>query len=132
MAKRFHVVAILSTPEIVGVSRDLQWFVPFGVSLDSARLVIAHTAIGSAWTALMVRRRTLGFESSILEEANSLESRVPTVLRTVATGVVGAREEIDVSRAAFHAVTEFRIECADRSFEPWFVRTLSVGTFGSG
>ena len=55
-------VVILATPEIVGASGDLLWFVTLGVSNGFTRLIIAHSIFGSALTALIVRGRALGLE----------------------------------------------------------------------
>ena len=77
-------VVILATPEIVGASGDLLWFVTLGLSNGFVRLVIAHSVFGSALTALIVRGRALGIESSIFEAANDLGARMLTVLRTIA------------------------------------------------
>jgi ABC-type spermidine/putrescine transport system permease subunit II len=77
-------VVILATPEIVGASGDLLWFVTLGVSNGFVRLVIAHSIFGSALTALIVRGRALGLEPSIFEAANDLGARTPTMLRTIA------------------------------------------------
>ena len=54
-------VVILATPEIVGASGDLLWFVTLGLSNGYLRLVIAHSIFGSALTALIVRGRALGW-----------------------------------------------------------------------
>ncbi len=77
-------VVILATPEIVGASGDLLWFVTLGVSNGYVRLIIAHSIFGSALTALIVRGRALGLEPSIFEAANDLGAKVPTMLRTIA------------------------------------------------
>ena len=77
-------VVILATPEIVGASGDLLWFVTLGVSNGYVRLVIAHSIFGSALTALIVRGRAMGLEPSIFEAANDLGARTPTMLRTIA------------------------------------------------
>lgn len=77
-------VVILATPEIVGASGDLLWFVTLGLSNGLVRLVIAHSIFGSALTALIVRSRALGLEPSIFEAANDLGARTLTMLRTIA------------------------------------------------
>jgi ABC-type spermidine/putrescine transport system permease subunit II len=77
-------VVILATPEIVGASGDLLWFVTLGVNDGLTRLVIAHSIFGSALTALVVRGRALGLNQSIFEAANDLGARTPTMLRTIA------------------------------------------------
>jgi putrescine transport system permease protein len=77
-------VVILATPEIVGASGDLLWFVTLGVNDGLTRLVIAHSIFGSALTALVVRGRALGLNPSIFEAANDLGARTPTMLRTIA------------------------------------------------
>jgi len=77
-------VVILATPEIVGASGDLLWFVTLGVSNGFIRLVIAHSIFGSALTALIVRGRALGLDSAIFEAANDLGAKTPTMLRTIA------------------------------------------------
>jgi ABC-type spermidine/putrescine transport system permease subunit II len=77
-------VVILATPEIVGASGDLLWFVTLGVSNGFARLVIAHSIFGSALTALIVRGRALGLEPAVFEAANDLGARTMTTLRTIA------------------------------------------------
>jgi ABC-type spermidine/putrescine transport system permease subunit II len=77
-------VVILATPEIVGASGDLLWFVTLGVSNGFVRLVIAHSIFGSALTALIVRGRALGLDPSVFEAANDLGARTPTMLRTIA------------------------------------------------
>ena len=77
-------VVILATPEIVGASGDLLWFVTLGVNNGFIRLVIAHSIFGSALTALIVRGRALGLDPAIFEAANDLGARTPTMLRTIA------------------------------------------------
>ena len=77
-------VIILATPEIVGASGDLLWFVTLGVNDGFTRLVIAHSIFGSALTALIVRGRALGLDPAIFEAANDLGARTPTMLRTIA------------------------------------------------
>jgi len=77
-------VVILATPEIVGASGDLLWFVTLGVSNGFTRLIIAHSIFGSALTALIVRGRALGLEPAVFEAANDLGARTITMLRTIA------------------------------------------------
>lgn len=77
-------VVILATPEIVGASGSLLWFVTLGVSNGFARLIIAHSIFGSALTALIVRGRALGLEPAVFEAANDLGARTFTMLRTIA------------------------------------------------
>jgi ABC-type spermidine/putrescine transport system permease subunit II len=77
-------VVVLATPEIVGASGDLLWFVTLGVSNGFLRLVIAHSIFGSALTALIVRGRALGIDPAIFEASNDLGARAGTMLRTVA------------------------------------------------
>lgn len=77
-------IIILATPEIVGASGDLLWFVTLGVSNGFVRLIIAHSIFGSALTALIVRGRALGLEPSVFEAANDLGARTPTMVRTIA------------------------------------------------
>jgi spermidine/putrescine transport system permease protein len=77
-------VVILATPEIVGASGDLLWFVTLGLSNGFARLVIAHSIFGSALTALIVRGRALGLEPAVFDAANDLGARTLTMLRTIA------------------------------------------------
>ncbi|MGH9019798.1 MAG: ABC transporter permease [Acidimicrobiales bacterium] len=77
-------VVILATPEIVGASGDLLWFVTLGVSNGYLRLVLAHSVFGSALTALIVRGRALGLDPAVFEAANDLGATAPTMLRTVA------------------------------------------------
>ncbi|HLX77812.1 MAG TPA: ABC transporter permease subunit [Acidimicrobiales bacterium] len=76
-------IVILATPEIVGASGDLLWFVTLGVSNGFVRLVIAHSIFGSALTALVVRSRALGLEKEVFDAANDLGARTLDVLRTV-------------------------------------------------
>ncbi|HEV2426628.1 MAG TPA: ABC transporter permease [Acidimicrobiales bacterium] len=76
-------VVILATPEIVGASGDLLWFVTLGVSNGYLRLVIAHSVFGSALTALIVRGRAQGLEPEVFEAANDLGAKQWTMLRTV-------------------------------------------------
>lgn len=77
-------VVILATPEIVGASGDLLWFVTLGVSNGYVRLIIAHSIFGSALTALIVRGRALGLDPAVFEAANDLGARTTTMLRTIA------------------------------------------------
>jgi ABC-type spermidine/putrescine transport system permease subunit II len=77
-------VVILATPEIVGASGDLLWFVTLGLSNGFLRLVIAHSVFGSALTALIVRGRALGLDPAVFEAANDLGARTFTMLRTIA------------------------------------------------
>jgi spermidine/putrescine transport system permease protein len=77
-------VVVLATPEIVGATGDLLWFVTLGVSNGFVRLVLAHSIFGSALTALIVRGRALGIDPAIFEASNDLGARSVTMLRTVA------------------------------------------------
>lgn len=77
-------VVILATPEIVGASGDLLWFVTLGVSNGFERLIIAHSIFGSALTALIVRGRALGLDPAVFEASNDLGARTFTMLRTIA------------------------------------------------
>ena len=77
-------IVVLATPEIVGASGDLLWFVTLGVSNGFLRLVIAHSIFGSALTALIVRGRALGIDPAIFEASNDLGARSGTMLRTIA------------------------------------------------
>lgn len=77
-------VVILATPEIVGASGDLLWFVTLGVSDGFTRLIIAHSIFGSALTALIVRGRALGLDPAVFEASNDLGARTITMLRTIA------------------------------------------------
>jgi ABC-type spermidine/putrescine transport system permease subunit II len=77
-------VVILATPEIVGASGDLLWFVTLGVSDGFTRLIIAHSIFGSALTALIVRGRALGLDPAVFEASNDLGARTLTMLRTIA------------------------------------------------
>jgi putrescine transport system permease protein len=77
-------IVVLATPEIVGASGDLLWFVTLGVSNGFLRLVLAHSIFGSALTALIVRGRALGIAPEIFEAANDLGAKTATMLRTVA------------------------------------------------
>ncbi len=77
-------VVILATPEIVGASGSLLWFVTLGVSNGYVRLIIAHSIFGSALTALIVRGRALGLDPEIFEASNDLGARTLTMLRTIA------------------------------------------------
>lgn len=77
-------VVILATPEIVGASGDLLWFVTLGVNNGFERLIIAHSIFGSALTALIVRGRALGLDPAVFEASNDLGARTFTMLRTIA------------------------------------------------
>ncbi len=77
-------VVVLATPEIVGASGDLLWFVTLGVSNGFVRLVLAHSIFGSALTALIVRGRAMGIDPAIFEASNDLGARSGTMLRTIA------------------------------------------------
>jgi len=77
-------VVILATPEIVGASGDLLWFVTLGVSNGFTRLIIAHSIFGSALTALIVRGRALGLDPAVFEASSDLGARTLTMLRTIA------------------------------------------------
>jgi ABC-type spermidine/putrescine transport system permease subunit II len=77
-------VVILATPEIVGASGSLLWFVTLGLSNGFGRLIIAHSIFGSALTALIVRGRAMGLDPQVFEAANDLGARTLTMLRTIA------------------------------------------------
>jgi ABC-type spermidine/putrescine transport system permease subunit II len=77
-------IVILATPEIVGASGDLLWFVTLGVNNGLVRLVIAHSIFGSALTAIIVRGRALGLDPAVFDAAHDLGARTLTMLRTIA------------------------------------------------
>ena len=76
-------VVVLATPEIVGASGDLLWFVTLGLSNGYLRLIVAHSVFGGALTALIVRGRALGLDRAVFEAAHDLGAGTMTVLRTV-------------------------------------------------